>query len=317
MPTQKRGLYSFIYAVFGDALDVNVVSSRFFMVQINDFIKLIEELEVLREKELYEKSTHFHLLKENYYLFCDELNKLYQKEQEKSYNQYIVPFIEKYSFLTKFSSLDIIKKTHFETYHSLFLSYLFDSEKSMNGEKVLLDFLNELEQTTEDIGIIKKSISLNEYKIDVEHTITKERTKKKSLIGKRIDLLITNKNRDWCITIENKIDSDVHSDFKGRTQLDCYKLYCDENFKGKPVLYILLSHKENKIFISDKWHYANYYQIFRILINNYTDDDIIRDYLKTLYSLLFSNKQTRDNSLLETYIFYKQVILKINQSWSK
>lgn len=31
MPTHKRGLYSFIYVVFGDTLDVNVVSSRFYM----------------------------------------------------------------------------------------------------------------------------------------------------------------------------------------------------------------------------------------------------------------------------------------------
>lgn len=77
----KRGLYSFDSAVFGDTLDVNVVNSRFFMS--NTQLQLIRELRLLYLQEKKEQE-YIQRVKENTRLqLIKELCVLYsQREKE-------------------------------------------------------------------------------------------------------------------------------------------------------------------------------------------------------------------------------------------
>lgn len=302
----KRGLYSFDSAVFGDTLDVNVVNSRFFMS--NTQLQLIRELILLYEREKREQEILLAEKRDSYPVFLDELLTLYRTEKERLYNRYLKPFINEYPFLNKKSSLAILNKVQHENYHSCFLKEIWEDEPV-----ALLDFLKLAGVSDNWLGTIREC----HYHISIEyHTHT---NRKRDLCNKRVDLIIEDNINQWVIVIENKVFSHVHADSKsGRDQLAIYADYCQHSFPDYKKQYILLSHCDNKSYaLKNDWIYADYYIVMKSLLKYGVKNGIVRDYLQTLYSLLFNGKQfntqiyNEETSLCQYYSFINSIISKI------
>ena len=75
-----------------------------------------QEKEFLQREKQLEQRTQEILC----FNFLDNLYHLYQQEKERLYNQYIYPFLEKYSFLNKENILGVLKKEGEENFHSRF-----------------------------------------------------------------------------------------------------------------------------------------------------------------------------------------------------
>lgn len=303
MPTHKRGLYSFIYVVFGDTLDVNVVSSRFFMPNINDYILLIDEISKLYSDKKKRRENDF-------FIFCRELELLYPTAIKSLSQKYIIPFLEQFPFLTSPSYLQaVLHRERKETDHSLFLKYVLSQCKC--GSSILLDFCNIIGCQSEWINAIKQ----NTYTVESEFSTKQQR--KQSISLRRMDLFIKDEKNKWLIVIENKIDSKIRVE-KGN-QLDVYKEYCERKYPQYDRLYILLSYRESNFKDIKKrgWKQLHYYSVFNILLQYVEKDDFIKEYLRTLYCLLFPNIQIangyRASSLFCCWLFINRVILKLNQ----
>jgi len=257
-----------------------------------DYVKVQESLCIEQEKKFSE--------------LCDELHRLYEVETESIFNKYISPFINEYSFIENPSSLQIINKLHCETYHSLFFKYILDSQ-NVFGHEVLKEFLSDVTDNKSWI----ENISRRNYNIYRE-----EPTKglKNGNDKKRIDLLVVDDKNKWCIVIENKINSEVHYRNK-YSQLDPYYSYCEKRYKGYDKIYILLSYNtKNQNYVKGDWIYVNYYRVFKSLLKYYSKDSLIRDYLKTLFKLLFPNETMdfyKKISMYRGMQFYKNIILKM------
>ncbi|KAA6327063.1 hypothetical protein EZS27_023916 [termite gut metagenome] len=282
------------------------------MVDTNKFTSVVEDLNILIQKEKEEKFQKKKCLEDKFCTFLTEFSALYSDEQAKTIQQQIVPFIKEYPFFYNgISSLKVINKVSQETYHSLFLAHIWDWSKIKLGETILSDFIGSI--NIENKNYLQDCIKKKNYTIETEHTIKNAR--KRSLNGKRIDILIKDIDGKWNIIIENKIYSNISYDKKRKqTQLGCYQQYCKDKFGNSFCAYILLSHTDNSSYCEDGWTYAEYYQIFKSLLIYYQVDDTIKDYLKTLWVLLFPNEQTAiksDISLYRAYQFYKQIISKI------
>jgi hypothetical protein len=281
------------------------------MVDTNKFTSVVEDFNILIQKEKEEKLQKNKCLEDKFCTLLTEFSALYNK-QAKTIQQQIVPFIEEYSFLNNgISSLQVINKVRQETYHSLFLAHIWDWSKVKSGETILSDFIDSI--NIENKSYLQDCIKKKNYTIETEYTI--KNAKKRSLNGKRIDILIKDIDSKWNIIIENKIYSHVFYDEKRKqTQLGCYQQYCEDKFKNSFCAYILLSRTDNNSYCEDSWTYADYYQIFKSLLIHYQVDDTIKDYLKTLWVLLFPNEQTPIKSkisLYQAYQFYEQIISKI------
>ena len=272
------------------------------MYNTEQFAALIEELNILyqgRKEDIIEKQKR----KEQKFLnFCNILRPLYEYEQKRINETYIKPFIEQNVFLKEKSILEIIKKQSHETYHSLLLKHLLSSPN------ILHSFIQQIENIPNKELLLSLILNGN-YSVEEEVSTNK---------NKRIDLLITDNENGWLIAIENKIFSSVNIFSKGRTQLDHYFQYLKSNSKFRLFtnkVYILLSLTDNSQYTNDReWLYANYYQIFKAIIENNPNDAIAQDYLKTLYLLLFECRDIGENigqSLSQSNNFYKQIILKI------
>lgn len=302
MSTHKRGLYSFIYVVFGDTLDVNVVSSRFFMPNINDYILLIDEISKLYSDKKKRRENDF-------FIFCRELELLYPTAIKSLSQKYIIPFLEQFPFLTSPSYLQaVLHRERKETDHSLFLKYVLSQCKC--GSSILLDFCNIIECQSEWINAIKQ----NTYTVESEFSTKQQR--KQSISLRRMDLFIKDEKNKWLIVIENKIDSKIRVE-KG-SQLDAYSDFCKRNYPQYNKLYILLSYREDnfKDIKNTEWLSMNYYSVFNILLKYVSENDFIKEYLRTLYCLLFPNIQVPNVhysfSLYRYLLFINRVSLKLN-----
>lgn len=296
-------------------------------VKENTCLQLIKELCILysqREKELKFAQQEKEFLQREKQLeqraqeilcfnFLDNLHHLYQQEKERLYNQYIYPFLEKYSFLNKENILGILKKEGEENFHSCFLAKFWDC-RFVSGRAALTDFLKMVNIETEWYNLIETS----SYTIETEHATGKHR--KHDLCKKRIDLLIKDDEHKWLICIENKINSKVHADKKsGRDQLEIYEDYSKRTYPDYKQLYILLSHVNNKYYAQKRaeWQYMDYYAVMKSLLKYSESHEIIQDYLKVLYSLLFHHKQfdsqlyNESTSLYDYNSFINQIISKI------
>lgn len=282
------------------------------MVELDKYTLFFDEIRKLQleEKNIQEKRQELKTLEFSDY--CNELTILYEIEKSKLLNQHIIPFINSYSFLKDFSSLQIIGKTEFETYHSKFLKYIWNSTTEF-GSIALLNFLKE-------IGVREdwfEFISQNTYYVKEEHQTGKHR--KRDLNRKRIDLLFVDDKNKWLIIIENKINSRVTNDKKsGRSQLDIYRDISVREGKRKydeySKLYILLSHRDNNQSAKNGWKYADYHQVFKSLLPYSSKNPLVKDYLKTLFELLFYaedlNYDYLNAPLNLSKLFYFRVISK-------
>lgn len=276
------------------------------MVENEKYILLVDEIKRLYTEYVKVQGDLYLEKERKFSKFGDELHDLYEVEKENIFNKYISPFINEYSFIEESSSLQVIDKLHYETYHSLFLKYILGSNNSF-GHEVLREFLNNV------IGNRSwfENISLRTYNVYVE-----EQTKglKNGNNKKRIDLLFVDNTNKWYIVIENKINSEVHYSNK-HSQLDFYYSCCEKRYKGYDKLYILLSFStKNRSHIKGSWIYVDYCKVFKSLLKYHFKDSLVRDYLKTLFKLLFpceTMESYKKCSLYRGMQFYRNITLKI------
>lgn len=274
------------------------------MVDYQDFNRFVDDLrniysnENLIEYDLHQKYSN----KLNSVI--EEINILYRKESEYTYEKYIMPFIDKYSFLQTPSILSAINKLQYETFHSLILKKLWNPQ---NGQQLLSNFIS----TIDDIPLNEK-IKIQEYILQGNYSIKEEHTIREN--KKRIDLLITENSKKWLIIIENKINATI-SVSKNKTQLQYYYQYGETKLKEyTDRYYILLSHRDNQKDIIAPWIYATYNNVFLSLIKTIPEKRITQDYLASLFSLLYPNNISQDdigNSLYMSYQFYYETIKHI------
>lgn len=285
------------------------------MVDLKDFISLVDELSLLYQNVKEARERREAETEHRFSALCEELRSLYDEEKSKVYREYISPFISKNFFLKEKSSLFIIKKEKWETYHSLFLKYLWDSQ-TKSGNIAFQKFLEEIGINDSWLDTIKSK----SYNVKEEHYTREQR--KTDLNGKWIDLFFVDNSNKWLVAVENKINSQVHyyDEKRKRSQLDIYREYCEFNcdYKGYSKVYILLSHNEkNRSHLRNGWMYVDYYQLFRSLFPFKSQDALLDDYLKTLFSLLFPIAQSQweddyENApLYRSMSFYNNVISKI------
>ncbi len=275
-------------------------------------LQLIEELRLLYLQEKKERKS-VQQKKETYvFNIWEDLHKSYQQEKEQIYQQYIRPFISEYSFLNSLSSLSVIGKINQETYHSCFLEKIWDSQTA-SGSIILTDFFKTAGIKEDWI----ETVICNQYSITKEYYTGKHR--ECDLCNNRIDLFIKDDTHKWLVVIENKICSEVHVKKRGgRNQLEIYKDYCERIFPSYKRTFILLSHCDNKSYAQKSdWRYTDYYSVMKSLLKYSKCGDIVQDYLKTLYSLLFNKEQLDTNlyneetSLYDYNLFINRIISKI------
>lgn len=261
---------------------------------LSQLIKELNRLYLLEKKEMesvqQEKEIQFLRL-------LEELGKSYEQEKERIYKEVICPFIDQYPFLNQKSSFSIIEEEEYEIYHSRYLLEIWNCQNES-----LADFLKAAE--VEEKWIDK--VSDNRYSIQKEYP---------TINGMKMDLLIKDDAGKWLIGIENKVKASVHiNEHRGLTQLKCYEKDCQQEFPGYDKLFILLSHRNNKSYVENSnWKYVDYYSLMGSLLKYYRND-IVRDYLKTLYAVLFGNEQfnNQDTSLYNYNSFINRIISKLH-----
>lgn len=274
------------------------------MVKNEDFVYLIDNLKNIYFKENLINKNSRQEYSNKLDCITDEINLLYEKESEYAYKEYIKPFTDKYSFLQTPSILKAIKKLEYETFHSLILKELWNPQY---GKQLLADFIT----TIDDISLSDKTklqeyILQGDYFIEEEHTIRENR--------KRIDLLITDNAKKWFIIIENKINASINIS-KNKTQLQYYYKYGEEELNEYiDRYYILLSHRDNKKDAVAPWKYVSYNNVFLSLIRTIPQTRIAKDYLSSLFNLLYPNNISQNsinNSLYKSHQFYHETIKHI------
>ena len=278
------------------------------MSNTDKYIPLLNDLaELYSAKKQEEKNVR--IKRENdFSALCDELCLLYDEYLKSLLDNQISPFLRKYSFLNTPSLLSVASKEEKETYHSMYLHYVF-SEKTAIGSSVLFDFCKIIGCETEKMQTIKQK----SYEVRAEFPTGKQR--KRSISQRRFDLLVIDNENQWLVLIENKINSNVG--LRNGHQLKAYQDFC--NLYGFSEIsnktYVLLSYKENNRKEADAfgWIFVDYYTLFSLLLKYAEKDGVIRDYLKTLYSLLFSDVQIsydyNKGSLYRCWLFCKRIIL--------
>ena len=153
-----------------------------------------------------------------------------------------------------------------------------------------------------------ESVLNQQYTIEEEHTILNQRYK--SWNGKRIDLLICDDVNKWLIVVENKVLSSVHNSTESKSQLDIYHCYCENNkrWDGYDKVYVLLHYKDRIDNYKD-WVSANYINLFSAILANKSEDCVVEDNLRTLYSILFPIDKI--GTLADATLFNAEIIEKI------
>lgn len=273
-----------------------------FMAIINNFTSVIEDLKLLIQQKNKKEQEYHNSLEFAFSTFCEDIKPLYQSEKQKLFNQ-ISSFREKYFFLKNISILECLKKHDNEIFHSKLLAFIWS-----NNQKIFSDFILSIPQLSDNEQL--RSWILNaSYKVEVEA---------KTKNGKFIDLIIMDNQKRWCIVIENKINSKVspHGD---KLQLDSYSAHVNRTMpKDTMKYYLLLSYRNNKKYtLKNEWIYVDYYSVFRSIIKNYsTEDEILKQYLMTVFALLFRSKEIGQNineetSIIEMSLFYQNIITQI------
>ncbi|WP_270540336.1 PD-(D/E)XK nuclease family protein [Bacteroides zhangwenhongii] len=276
-----------------------MIDAEKYFLSVDEMRRLyIDNVEVQKNSYLEKERTFFK--------YCDELHCFYVVEKENLFNKYVAPFINEYPFIEKPSSLQVIEKLHCETYHSLFLKYIWDNQNSF-GYKVLSEFLNNVANDKSWF----ESISMRTYNVQKE---VPTKGLKNGNDKKRIDLLLVDDKNKWCIAIENKINAEIHYSNK-HSQLEPYYNFCEKKYKGYDKLYILLSYNsKNQCHVNDNWIYVDYYYVFKSLLKYHCKDLLIEDYLKTLFKLLFPKVRRdcyKNSTMYRSMWFYQNIILKI------
>lgn len=234
---------------------------------------------------------------------CETLRLLRHLELEQI-NNACRDFIKQYPYLQLPSVLSAINQVWKEDYHSKLIKYAWEHD---NGGGILTRFLKIVGVNGKWLDSVQKQL----YHVETEHTIKNQKCK--SWNGKRIDLLICDDVNKWLVAIENKVLSSVRYSTPTKTQLDIYRGYCEskKEWSGYTKVYILLDYKEK--CQGEKWKSASYMDVFVSILNNKPDDNVVEDYLRTLYSMLtpISEMSADIRSLEDARKFYDEIILHI------
>ena len=264
-------------------------------------IQLIEEI-----KKLYVEDNNkgLHIQKEQgnkFSSFLEGIKPLYQEEKQRLLDE-ISKFRQNYSFLKGKSSLEYLNIEK-ETNHSKVLAGIWE-----DNPIILSNFLQSIPTLSID-SQLRGWILEGKYEVETEQ-------KKGS--NKCIDILITDNQKRYCIVIENKINSVVSHHENGKLQLDSYYEHVNKIMPKDTIkLYILLSRRNNKMYtLENDWHYANYLYVLQSLINYSEENYALKDYLITVFSLLFPNKDIGENingesSIVDMSLFYQKIITQI------
>lgn len=265
----------------------------------HQFINMIEQISQLYSHELAERSSQF-------MNFCEEIKPLYDIEKRRVYNQYIEPFVADNLFLCDTSLLRVIKRSEIEDCHTKILEYIWSDAKC--GVTVLSDFISSIC----DDQHLCELINMGNYKIINEY---RQVSSNSDLNNKKVDLLIIDHNSRWFVAIENKVNSEVHNlNNTNISQLDGYYKFCKSKYRGYKSLFVLLSYRDNERYSGGNWVYADYFTLFKSLLPHSAANDIIKDYLKTIFTPLFDveslNEYRSCGTLSQSVQFYNKVIRK-------
>ena len=244
------------------------------------------------EKQQFQKHLEFSL-----FSFIEEISPLYQEEKQELFEK-ISLFQQEHSFLKQKSILEIISKSDWETYHSKLLADFWN-----NYHSIFCDFIQSITKLSENKQLIKWILE-RDYKVETEQ---------KTGNNKYIDILITDNQERYCIAVENKINSAVSYHGKETLQLDSYSKHIYKSMpENTQKIFLLLSFCDNKKYtLKNEWIYVDYYKVFKSIDKNYSaEDDILKQYMITLFSLLFNTKEIGGNinektSLSEMSFFIK------------
>jgi len=262
-------------------------------------VQLIGEIKKLYVEEDKRKLHRQNCLESSFFSFMEDIKPLYQEEKQRLLEK-ISLFRQKYPFLKDESTLEILNKEK-ETSHSKLLARIWKDD-----QHVLCDFIQSIPKLSVSEQL-KEWILEGNYKVETE---------KQTIGNKYIDILITDNQERYGIAVENKINSSVSLHERGELQLDSYYEHINKIMPEDAIkLCILLSHRNNiKYTWRNDWYYADYLCVFQSLIKNYSEGKhILKDYLITVFSLLFPNKEIGENineesSVVEMSLFYQKII---------
>jgi hypothetical protein len=259
------------------------------------FESLIEDLKFLIQQEKKEKQQHQKYLELFLSSFLSEIRPLYQEEKQRLLEK-ISLFRQDFSFLKGESVLERLKKDK-ETNHSKLLASIW------KNPQIFCDFLQSIPKLSMDEQL-KEWILEEDYQVEIEQ--------------EHIDILITDNQKRFCIAVENKINSTV-SNHGTKLQLDTYYQYVNKVMPKTAVKYcLLLSHRNNKKYtLRNEWEYADYFCVFHSIKKNYSaDNNILREYLMTVFSIVCPQKDIGENineetSIIEMNRFDQKIITQI------
>lgn len=250
------------------------------------FHRTITRLAVLYADQENKKEVARQELTERFSQFIRDFRSLYSETINDLYAKYVEPFKQRHRDLFDCSLLEAIEKTHWETYHSKLLAYIWQRDKN-----ALIAFLNSIEEIDPAfIAQVKNSAS---YRIIMEQQTS---------AGKFIDLLITD-DKHWVIAIENKINARISTHETGELQITHYRKWVTKKFPGFNRCFILLSYKDNMKYLTNEieWKYCNYSVLFKSLLTIVYPDRITREYQSTVLSLLCDKDASADNVSMSLY----------------
>lgn len=280
--------------------DSNLLKSSNNVLEKNSFEKfslLVTELSFLRANSIQTVDTSIKTKK------LMSVIKSLKTLKTKVYNGRLAEtkeFINQNPEMFKISSFELMEHNFRENTHSNILKYLFDYNFTNNeGIEALHLLLAETE--AKRIKNLKAKLLSRKYKIEREfHTG-----------NGRIDLLIKDEFNKLIIIVENKVYASIaEKDFDEEknvtsTQLDLYKNYFSNNdkYKNWDKVFILLSYKDIEDFSDTNFELINYDKLFKVLNEADFKDNIVKDYLILLHSLI---KNMYDKSwLIEQSNFIK------------
>lgn len=174
-----------------------------------------------------------------------------------------------------------------ENSHSNILAYLLDYDTFEKGDKILSELIkctSEAEKEELSSKIFKRTYTLS---------------REFSIPNGRLDILIKDEEEKFIIIIENKLLAAIGSKFIGKagetenldedrvsiTQLQIYEEWCNATYPAYSKFFILLN-LATETEISTAFNNVSYTQLFNVLKNCKTEDNILEDYVLLLDSIL-------------------------------
>ncbi len=228
-------------------------------------------------------------------MFIAKLKPCYERTTQEAYNKHIVPLLgSNHKKLFTPSVLEILKKATRETYHSLFLSYIWDCGRE-GGKDAFCDFL---ECTPKVSNRLKALVRQSKYRVYTDKPI---KSGYKGRNNKRPDLCFSD-NKSWLIIIENKVKADVTKKGRQDSQITQYRKLAEECYPNYFKCYILLSEKDNKEYLKYEptWHYCDYLMLLKSLLKAHTKDRVTEDYISTLLGF-YKDKRKIQNAPMSLY----------------